>query len=48
VVGNFPIAALTAFPGSGLDEGIVDELLRQLRERRATETPAGESSTCRA
>ena len=35
VVGNFPIGALTAFPGSGLDQGVVDELLRRWRERRA-------------
>ena len=35
VVGNFPIGALTAFPGSGLDQGTVDELLRRLRDRRA-------------
>ena len=32
VVGNFPIGALTAFPGSGLDEGTVDALLRRLRD----------------
>jgi beta-glucosidase len=30
VVGNFPISALTAFPGSGLDQATVDELLRRL------------------
>ena len=35
VVGNFPLGALTAFPGSGLDQGTVDELLRRLRDRRA-------------
>jgi beta-glucosidase len=35
VVGNFPIGALTAFPGSGLDQGTLDELLRRLRDRRA-------------
>jgi beta-glucosidase len=32
VVGNFPIGALTAFPGTGLDGGTVDELLRRLRD----------------
>jgi hypothetical protein len=31
LVGNFPIGALTAFPGTGLDGGTVDELLRRLR-----------------
>ena len=36
VVGNFPIGALAAFPGSGLDQGIVDELVRRLRDRRAS------------
>ena len=30
VVGNFPISALTSFPGSGLDQATVDELLRRL------------------
>jgi beta-glucosidase len=35
VVGNFPIGALTAFPGTGLDRGTVDEVLRRLRDRRA-------------
>jgi beta-glucosidase len=35
VVGNFPIGALTAFPGSGLDQGTVDEVLRRVRHRRA-------------
>jgi beta-glucosidase len=35
VVGNFPIGALAAFPGSGLDQGTVDELLRRLPDRRA-------------
>ena len=35
VVGNFPISALSAFPGTGLDQGTVDELLRRLRGRRA-------------
>jgi beta-glucosidase len=35
VVGNFPIGALTAFPGTGLDQGTVDELLRRVRDRRA-------------
>jgi beta-glucosidase len=35
VVGNFPIGALTAFPGMGLDQGTVDELLRRLPDRRA-------------
>jgi beta-glucosidase len=35
VVGNFPIRALAAFPGSGLDRGTVDDLLRRLRDRRA-------------
>jgi beta-glucosidase len=34
VVGNFPIRALTAFSGSGLDPGTVDDLLRRLRDRR--------------
>jgi beta-glucosidase len=35
VVGNFPIGALTAFPGSGLDQGTVDELVQRLRVRGA-------------
>jgi beta-glucosidase len=35
VVGNFPIGALAAFPGSGLDQGTVGELLRRLPDRRA-------------
>ena len=30
VVGNFPISALAAFPGSGLDQATVHELLRRL------------------
>ena len=34
VVGNFPISALAAFPSSGLDQGIVDELLRRSRSPR--------------
>jgi beta-glucosidase len=35
VVGNFPIGALAAFPGSGLDQGAVEELLGRWRDRRA-------------
>jgi beta-glucosidase len=34
VVGNFPIGALTAFPGTGLDQGTLDEVLLRLRDRR--------------
>jgi hypothetical protein len=34
VVGNFPIGALTAFPGTGLDQGTVDQLLRRFRAQR--------------
>jgi beta-glucosidase len=30
IVGNFPIARLTAFPGFGLDHATVDALLRQI------------------
>jgi beta-glucosidase len=30
VVGNFPISALAAFPGMGLDHGTVDDLLHRL------------------
>ena len=33
VVGNFPIRALTAFPGSGLGPSTIDDLLRRLRDR---------------
>jgi beta-glucosidase len=36
VVGNFPIGALAAFPGSGLDQGTVDELVVNLAARRRT------------
>jgi beta-glucosidase len=48
VVGNFPIGALTAFPGSGLDEGAVDELVRRVRDRRAYVDGGGVRSAPRA
>jgi hypothetical protein len=31
VIGNFPISLLAAFPGSALDSGTVEELLRRWR-----------------
>jgi beta-glucosidase len=36
VVGNFPLSALAAFPSSGLDQGIVDQLLRRLQSGAAS------------
>ena len=30
VIGNFPISALAAFPGLGLDHATVDHLLQQI------------------
>jgi beta-glucosidase len=39
VIGNFPVSSLAAFPGLGLDHGIVRDLLDRLNPRRS-ESPA--------